>query len=59
MISPFLTVKEAAEYLRCHQATVYRLIADNQLTAHSLRGKKLIHSQELERYLKRSLVKSA
>jgi len=31
--SPYMTVKDLADYLRCHQSTVYRLLKRGKLPA--------------------------
>ena len=34
--SPILTVKECANFLRCHSSTIYRLVRNHQLPAFKL-----------------------
>jgi excisionase family DNA binding protein len=46
-----LTVAEAANELRCSIATVYREIAEKHLAYHKVRGKRLIHRDDLAEYI--------
>ncbi len=47
-----LTIKEAAEYLKCHKATVYRLIKEGKVKAikYSKRNIRIVQS-DLDVYL--------
>ncbi len=52
MASDILTIKEAAEYLKCHKATVYRLIKDEKIKVikFSKRNIRIVQS-DLDVYL--------
>lgn len=47
----FLTVKEAAELLRLSERQVYTLIKENVIPHSRLKGKILVHKQELLKQL--------
>lgn len=49
--SPLLTVKEAAEILRCHQSTTYRLIERGVLPAFRIGSDWRIDKRELEAWM--------
>jgi excisionase family DNA binding protein len=56
---PLLTIMEAADYLRCSQATVRRLIASRRLSSIKRAGeysRSLIWASDLESYLNRSRI---
>jgi excisionase family DNA binding protein len=50
--TPFLTLKEAAQFARCHKRTLQRRIKDGKLKAHRLGRRLLIHQRDLECLLK-------
>lgn len=52
-----LTLKEAADLLGGSTRTIYRLIADGELTAFKMRGALRIHEASLEEYRRRETLK--
>lgn len=46
--SPFLTVTEAAEYLRLSARTLYNLVAADKITARKHGGRLVFHREELD-----------
>jgi excisionase family DNA binding protein len=52
--APFVTVDEAAEYLRCDRQRIYDLCSSNRLSRHKDGSRVLINRQELEAHLKAS-----
>jgi excisionase family DNA binding protein len=51
-VSPFLTVFEAAEFLRAKPQRVYDLLSARRLTRHKEGSRTLILRSELERYVR-------
>lgn len=53
MLPVWLTVKEAAEYLRVSKATLYRMIADGRVKAYEIPGssRKRFKREELDALL--------
>ena len=49
--SPFLTVAEAAEYLRCSRDRIHALLTQRRLARHKDGGRTLILRSELESYV--------
>jgi excisionase family DNA binding protein len=49
--SPYLTVEEAAEYLRAEKHRVYDLLSSGRLTRHKDGSRVLVERSELEAYL--------
>jgi excisionase family DNA binding protein len=49
--SPFMTISEAAEYLRAKPQRVYDLVSDGRLTRHRDGSRVLVRRDELDRYL--------
>ena len=49
--SPWLTVPEAAEYLRASRQRIYDLLSSRRLTRHRDGTRVLIRRDELDRYL--------
>jgi excisionase family DNA binding protein len=49
--SPWLTVDEAAEYARLSTRTLERLLARGRLRSASVGRRRLLHRDELDRYL--------
>ncbi len=49
--SPWLTVPEAAEYLRASRQRIYDLLSSRRLTRHRDGTRVLIRLDELDRYL--------
>lgn len=52
-----LKVKEAAKILGVSQATVYRLITENQILHVNVGGRRQINHEDLERYIKENTSK--
>ena len=50
--SPYLTVPEAAEYLRCGRQRIYNLISERRLARIKEGGRVLIAREELEAHLR-------
>jgi excisionase family DNA binding protein len=50
-LSRYLTVPEAAEYLRAKPQRVYDLLSDRRLTRHRDGARVLVSRDELDRYL--------
>jgi excisionase family DNA binding protein len=50
--SPWLTVTEAADYLRCKPKRVYDLISQRRIPAHRDGGRVLLRRDELDDYLR-------
>lgn len=55
MESPLLTVKEAAEYLRCHQNTIYVLVRAHEFPAIKVGCSWRIVRKELDDWIQRQL----
>lgn len=49
-----LTVSEVAAELRCSIATVYREIAERHIVYRKVRGKRLVHRDDLATYLEKA-----
>jgi excisionase family DNA binding protein len=49
--SPWFTVGEAADYLRCSKKRVYDLTSQSRLPAHKDGSRTLLHRDELDAYL--------
>ena len=49
--APFLTVDEAAEYLRCDRQRIYDLCSSNRLGRHKDGSRVLVRRLELEQYV--------
>lgn len=49
--SPWLTVTEAAEHMRCKPKRIYDLISQHRLPAHRDGGRVLLRRDELDAYL--------
>jgi len=49
--SPFMTIKEAAEYLRCSRQRVDDLLSARRLTRHKDGSRTLVSRAEIEQYL--------
>jgi excisionase family DNA binding protein len=49
--SPYLTVHEAAQYLRCRPQRVYDLLSARALTRHKDGSRVLVRRAEIDRYL--------
>jgi len=49
-ISPVLTVKDLAHYLRVHPSTVYRLLKDGQLPAFKVGSDWRFNLEEIDRW---------
>lgn len=49
--SPFVTVDEAAAYLHCHRATVYRLLNREAFVARRIGARTLIERASIEAYV--------
>jgi len=49
-----LTVKEAAEFLRASQSTVYRMIKRGDLKAHKVGKKWLFYKKDLKEFVERN-----
>jgi excisionase family DNA binding protein len=49
--APFLTVDEAAEYLRCDRQRIYDLCSSNRLGRHKDGSRVLVSRLELEQYV--------
>lgn len=58
MESPYLTLKEAAEYLRMSYQTLYRLTRNNQISIHKPAGKVLFTISDLDNYMAKGRVAS-
>jgi excisionase family DNA binding protein len=50
--SPYLTVAEAAEYLRCSRERIHALLTQRRLVRHKDGGRTLILRAELEAYVR-------
>lgn len=50
--SPYLTVAEAAEYLRCSRERIHALLSQRRLTRHKDGGRTLVLRSELEAYVR-------
>lgn len=50
-VSPFMTVAEAAEYLRCKRQRVDDLLSSGRLTRHKDGSRTLVSRAELDAYL--------
>jgi excisionase family DNA binding protein len=50
--SPYLTVCEAAEYLRCSRQRIYDLLSQRRLTRVKEGSRTLVSRDEIERHLK-------
>lgn len=50
--SPYLTVAEAAEYLRCSRERIHALLTQRRLARHKDGGRTLILRSELESYVR-------
>jgi len=50
--SPYLTVAEAAEYLRCSRERIHALLTQRRLARHKDGGRTLILRAELESYVR-------
>jgi excisionase family DNA binding protein len=50
-MSPYLTIKEAAEYLRCGRQRIDNLLSERRLTRHKDGGRTLVSRAELEAYV--------
>jgi excisionase family DNA binding protein len=53
-VSPFMTVPEAAEFLRCSRQRIYDLLSARRLTRHKDGRRPLILRSELEQYVQES-----
>jgi excisionase family DNA binding protein len=51
VVSPYLTVAEAAEYLRCSRQRIYDLLSARRLSRHHDGRRVLIACTDLEEYL--------
>jgi len=49
--SPYWTVAEAADYLRCSRQRIYDLLSDGRLTRFKDGSRVLVLREELDRYL--------
>jgi len=49
--SPFMTIDEAADYLRCKPQRIYDLVYSGRLGRHKDSGRVLIRRSELELYV--------
>lgn len=49
--SPFLTIKEAAGYLRCKRSRIDNLLSEGRLTRYKDGARTLIRHDELDRHL--------
>ena len=49
--SPWMTVEEAAEYLRCRPKRVYDLVSQSRIPAHRDGSRRLFLRTELDEYL--------
>jgi excisionase family DNA binding protein len=49
--SPYLTVREAATYLRCEPQRIYNLLSEGRLTRVKDGGRTLVARAEVDRYL--------
>jgi excisionase family DNA binding protein len=50
--SPYLTVSEAADYLRCSRERIHALLSQRRLTRHKDGGRTLVLRSELEAYVR-------
>jgi excisionase family DNA binding protein len=53
-VSPYMSVLEAAEYLRCSRQRIYDLLSARRLTRHKDGRRPLILRSELEQYVQES-----
>jgi excisionase family DNA binding protein len=53
--SPYLNVREAAEYLRCKPQRIYDLLSSRRLMKYGDGGRPLLLRSELDEYVARSL----
>jgi excisionase family DNA binding protein len=51
-LSPYLTVAEAAEYLRCSRERIHALLTQRRLARHKDGGRTLVLRAELEPYVR-------
>ncbi len=51
-----LTVKDLAEYLHCHQSTIYRLANRGDIPAFRLGGAWRFKTDEIDRWMQRKAV---
>ncbi len=54
--SPWLTVDEAADYLRCKPKRIYDLLSQSRLPRHKDGSRVLLHRAELDAYLAGTLL---
>lgn len=52
MNTPWMTVAEAAEYLRRSRVTVYRLMETGRLRSYKTGGTRTIAREDVDRYIK-------
>lgn len=58
MESPYLTLKEAAEYLRMSYTTLYGLTKNNKISIHKPTGKVLFTKSDLDDYMAKGRIAS-
>ncbi len=56
MSRKFLTIAEAAGYLRCHRTTLWRLVRRGEFGYYRVGGRTLYEQAELDAYLDRQRV---
>jgi excisionase family DNA binding protein len=52
MLSPVLTVKEIASYLRCSRITIYKLLKRREIPAFKIGGDWRFNLEDIERWTK-------
>ena len=56
MISPYLTVAEASEYLKIHPRSLRRCLKNRILPYHKFQGKILLRKEDIERHMDKARV---
>lgn len=51
VLPDILTIKEAAQYLRCHSSTLYRMTRDRQIPYFRMGGGLRFTRQNLEKFI--------
>lgn len=52
MDSPVMTIEEAAEYLKAHPQTIYKMVREGRVQAAKVGREWRIHKETLDNYLK-------